>query len=84
MSHRFFEFFRPKLKKVKTEKFAVMLAVSFDSIKIQPCLAPQNDSQQLSFQKDIHAVGKKMTRNDPKMAKLKGCIFYIESEYTYW
>jgi hypothetical protein len=23
-----------------------------------------------------------MTRNDPKMAKLKGCIFYIESEYT--
>ena len=22
-----------------------------------------------------------MTRNDPKMAKLKGCIFYIESEY---
>ena len=25
-----------------------------------------------------------MTRNDHKMAKLKGCIFYIKSEYRFW
>ena len=48
---------------------------------LQTCLGPQNDRQKLSFLKDIYVVGKKMTRNDPKMAKLKGCIFYIESEY---
>ena len=32
---------------------------------------------------DIHVVCQKMTRNGRKMAKLKGSIFYIESEYMY-
>ena len=31
---------------------------------------------------DIHVVFQKKTRNGRKMAKLKGSIFYIESEYT--
>ena len=38
-------------------------------------LAPQNDPQHLSFVKDINAVGKKMTRNGRKMAKLRDGLF---------
>ena len=82
MSHRFSGIFFPKWKKMETKKF-VFYSVAFDPIKIQTCLAPQNDCQQLSFLKDVSVVGKKMTRNDPKMAKLKGCIFYIELAYMY-
>ena len=66
---KIFEFFLSKLKKVETEKF-VFYAVAFDPIKIQKCLAPQNDRQQLTFFKDDYEVGKKWTRNNPKMAKL--------------
>ena len=47
--------------------------VAFDPIRIQTCLEPQNDHQYLSCVKDIHVVGKKMTRNDGKIAKHKGC-----------
>ena len=32
--------------------------------------------------KDIYVVGKKMTRNGCKIAKFKGCLSYIEMEYT--
>ena len=67
---------------METEKF-VFFAVAFDPIKIQTCSAPQNDRPQLSFLKDMYVVGKKMTRNGSKKAKLKGSIFYIESEYNY-
>ena len=59
---------------METEKF-VFYAVAFDPIKIQTCLAPQNDCQHLIFLKDYYVVGEKMTRNGPKMAKLKGCLF---------
>ena len=42
-------FLLPKLKKKnETEKF-VFYAVAFDPIKIQTCLASQNDGQQLGF-----------------------------------
>ena len=33
--------------------------------------------------KDAHVVGKKMTRNAGKMAKLIGCAFHLETEFTY-
>ena len=33
--------------------------IAFDPIKIQTCLAPQNDHQYLNFVKDIYVVGKK-------------------------
>ena len=59
---------------METEKF-VFNAVGFDSIKIWTCLAPQNDRQHLSFVKNVYAIGRKMTRNDRKMAKLKDCLF---------
>ena len=51
----------------------VVYVVAFDPIRIQTCLTPQNDHQYLSFVKDIHAIAKKMTRNDRKIAKCKGC-----------
>ena len=49
----------------------MIYVVAFDPIKIQTCLAPQNDCQNLSFVKDIYVVGEKMTRNCHKMSKLK-------------
>ena len=74
MSHKFSLFFLTKLKKMKTEKFVYYL-VAFDPIKLYMRLGPQNYHQYLNFVKDINAVGKKMTRNGHKMAKLKGCLF---------
>ena len=47
--------------------------VAFDPIRIQTGLGPQNKHQYLSFVKDIHEVGKKITRNDQKIVKCKGC-----------
>ena len=32
--------------------------------------------------KDIHVVGKKMTRNDSKIAKCKGCDIWMWTDYT--
>jgi hypothetical protein len=32
--------------------------------------------------KDFHAVGKKMTRNGRKMAKLIGCAFRFKTEFS--
>ena len=40
-------------------------------------LALQNDPQNLSFVKNINVVGKNVTRNGPKMAKLRGCLFEL-------
>ena len=57
---------------METEKF-LFYGVAFD--QIQTCFAPQNDCQHLILVKDYYVVGKKMTRNGPKMAKLKGCLF---------
>ena len=34
--------------------------------------------------KDVHVVGKKMTRNAGKMAKLIGCAFHFETEFMYF
>ena len=33
--------------------------------------------------KDVHVVGKKMTRNAGKMAKLIGCAFRFETDFSY-
>ena len=51
----------------------VFHVVAFDLIRIKTGLAPQNEYQNLSFLKDIHVVGKRMTRNGHKIAKCKGC-----------
>ena len=61
MSHKFSGFFLSKLKKTKLENFVFYIA-AFDPIEKTP-LAPQNDHQHLSFVKDVHVVGEKMTRN---------------------
>jgi hypothetical protein len=45
-------------------------------------LAPQNDRDHSKFAKYLYAVGKKMIRNDRTMAKLKGCLFWTDSDYT--
>ena len=46
----------------------VFHVVAFDLIRIQTGLAPNNGHQNLSFVKDIHVVGKKMTQHGLKMA----------------
>ena len=50
--------------------------VALGPIKIQTCLAPQNDYQNLSFVKGAYVAGKEMTRNGRKIAKCKGCLFF--------
>ena len=44
----------------------VFCVITVVQMMIQTCLAPQNDSLNLSFVKDINTVGKKMTRNGLK------------------
>ena len=48
----------------------MIYVVAFDPIKIQTCLAPQNDCQNLSFVKDNNVIGEKMTRNGCKKPNL--------------
>ena len=47
----------------------VFYVVAFDPIKIQTCLALQNDRLHLSFVKYFFAVGEKMARNGRKMTQ---------------
>ena len=54
-------------KKPEMEIFAICV-ITFNPIGIQTYLAPQNDRLNLSFVKDIHVVGEKMTRSGFKMA----------------
>ena len=61
---------------METRKVVLCLE-AFDLIELLTHLAPQNDPQYLSFVNDINAVGKNMTRNGPKMAKLRGCLFEL-------
>ena len=75
MSHKFSEFFLPRLKKNWKPK-KCFYVVAFDLIRIQTCLAPQNKHQHLSFVKDIHVVGKKMARN--------GCKTDIYASRKFW
>ena len=72
MSHKFSEIFLPELKKTWKQK-KVFHVVAFDLIRIQTCLAPQNEHQNLSFVKDIHEDDKRINRNDHKIAECKGC-----------
>ena len=47
------------------EKIAFFV-ITFEPIKIQTRSAPQNDSLNFSFVKDIHVVGEKVARNGHK------------------
>ena len=53
--------------------------IAFDPIKIQTCLAPQNDRQLLIFVKDTYVDTKQMTTKGQKMAffKLKISGFFL-------
>ena len=42
--------------------------ITFEPIKIQTCLARQNDRLNLSFVKDIHLIAQKIIRSGLKMA----------------
>ena len=55
--------------------------VAFDPIMFYTCQGYQNESLNLSFVQDINVVGKKMTRNSRKMAKLIACAFRFETEF---
>ena len=73
-------FFFQNWKKMRTEIFLFYL-LAFDPIEFQMRLAPQNDHHQLSFVKDIYPFGEKITINIYKIAKLKGCLFWTDSDY---
>ena len=62
MGHKFSAFCFTKLQKRESNIF-VFSVVAFDTIKIQICLATQNDPLNLRFVKDTNVVGKKMTKN---------------------
>ena len=49
-------------KRMETEIVFVFWVIIFEPNKIYTYLAPQNDRLNHSFVKDIHAVGKKMTK----------------------
>ena len=42
--------------------------INFEPIEVQTCSAPQNDSLNLSFVKDVSVVAKKMAKNGCKIA----------------
>ena len=69
-----------KTHKTQTEKFAICV-INFEPIKIQTCLAPQNDCLILNFVKNIHVVANKMTRSGLKRAiyhsQILGNTLYI-------
>ena len=63
------------------EKIAFCV-ITFDPIKIQTHLAPQNDRLNLSFVKDIYADGGKLARNGRKTAICQSQIL-VNSLYVY-
>ena len=67
--------------KTKMEKITFCV-ITFEPIKIQTRSAPQNDSLNFSFVKDIHVVGEKMTRIGHKMDIWASRKFW-ESPSTY-
>ena len=60
----------------------MIYVVALGPIKIQTCLAPQNDCQNLSFVKGAYVAGKEMTRNGRKITKCKGCLFFKWPVFT--
>ena len=83
MSNRFLEFFLPKLKKSWNRNICV-LCYSFWSNQDLDMFSTSKWPSAVKFFERYLCSWQKMTRNDPKMAKLKGCIFYIVSEYILW
>ena len=51
---------------MEKEIFALFCVITFEPIKIQTHLSPQNDHLNLSFVKDKNRAGEKMARNGPK------------------
>jgi len=68
-------------KKVETEKICVLYC-SFWSNQDLDMFSTLKWPSVIKFFERYYVVGKKMTRKDPEMAKLKDCIFYIKSENT--
>ena len=69
MKLKFSGFFLTNLKTQLSTQI-VIYGIDFDPIKIQTCLAPQNDCQNLSFVKDNYVDGEKLTRNGHKKPNL--------------
>ena len=74
-------FFLQNCKKLEAKK-NVIYVIAFDPIKIWMIWVLQNDSQNLSFVKDINVVGKKMTRYGCKMTISKSCIFFNRTDFS--
>ena len=56
-------------------KIFAFCVITFELIKIQTCLAPQNDRLNLSFVKDFHEVWPKY---DPARSGLKTDIYHSQ------
>ena len=82
ISHRFLEFFLWKLKKSGNRKICV-LCCCFWSNQDLDMFSTSEWPSAIKFFGRYLCSWQKMTRNYPKMAKLKRCIFYIESEYIF-
>ena len=80
MSQKFSGFFLPKLKKKSKIKNCV-LYWSFWSDWGLDMFSTSKWPSEPKFCERYYVVGKKMTRNGCKIAKVKGCLFYIEMEY---
>ena len=72
MSHKFSEFFLPKLKKKETKE-NVFYVVAFDLTGIQTCLASQNEHQYPSF-----VLAKKWPEKIVKLPNSKVVTFEYE------
>ena len=64
---------------MKKNILTIKNVIAFNPIKIQTCLAPQNDRQDLSFVKDTYVDAKQMTTKGQIMAffKLKFSGFFL-------
>ena len=61
-------FHKTEIQTVILRFFFAFCVLTFVSIQIKPCLAPQNDPVNFSFVKGQYIIGKKMSRNGPKTA----------------
>ena len=69
--------------KTQLSKTFVIYVLAFDPIKIWTLYASQNDYRNLSFVKDINAVGNKMTRNGCDMTISKSCLFFNRTDFSF-
>ena len=72
-----------KLKFPKLKHTLAKIIIDFDPIRVQTCLALQNDRQILNFVKDIYVVGKKPPEMIAKVPDAKVVLFISNQSLNY-